>query len=349
MSQFKAIHYLNQFFGQIGGEDKAGEPLQIVDGAKPVGKQIEAAFNGDLAITNTIVCGDNYSAENMEKVTGEVLELLKKEKPDLFIAGPSFGAGRYGMACAALCQAVSRELGIPAITAMNPVSPGVDLAKRDIYIVKTEDSARDMRNAIAGISRIGKKLLTGEEVGLPEEEGYIPRGVRINKRQRCRGSRRAVDMLIKKVTGKPFVTELPMPEFDHVPPAPAVKNLENAVIAIGTEGGIVPRGNPDRIEAHNASKWRFYSISGMDELASGDYEVAHGGYDPVAANANPNRVLPLDVARACRKEALFGELLDWYPVTVGNVTAVRSAEKYGREMGEKLKKEKVDGIILTST
>lgn len=349
MSQFKAVHYLNQFYGQIGGEEKAGEPLQVVAGAKPVGKQIEANFNGNLEIVDTIICGDNYSAENLEKVTEQVIELLKKKKPDIFIAGPSFGAGRYGMACATLCQAVSREFGIPAITAMNPVSPGVDMAKRDIYIVKTEDSARDMRNALAGIARIGGKLLAHEEIGGPEEEGYIPRGVRINRRQEKRGSKRAVEMLIRKVTGQPYTTELPMPEFDHVPPAPAVKNLKTAIIAIGTEGGIVPRGNPDRIEAHNASKWRFYSIAGMDELAKGDYEVAHGGYDPVPANENPNRVLPLDVARACRREAVFGELLDWYPVTVGNVTAVRSAEKYGREMGEKLKKEKVDGIILTST
>ena len=37
-------------------------------------------------------------------------------------------------------------------------------------------------------------------------------------------------------------------------------------------------------------------------LKKGDYEVAHGGYDPVPGNENPNRVLPLDVARACQKE-----------------------------------------------
>lgn len=135
----------------------------------------------------------------------------------------------------------------------------------------------------------------------------------------------------------------------HVPPAPAIADLKTALIAIGTEGGIVPRGNPDRIEAHNASKWRCYSIAGLDSLERGDYEVAHGGYDPIPASQNPNRVLPLDVARACQKETVFGGLFEGYPVTVGNVTAVRSAEKYGREMGEMLKKEGVQGVILTST
>jgi glycine reductase len=349
MSKIKTIHYINQFFGQIGGEEKAGESLQVRDGRMPIGSQIEMAFGGSMEIVKTLICGDNYAAENMETLIPQVLQILKDAEVGFFIAGPSFGAGRYGMACASLCQAVNKELKIPVITAMNPVSPGVDIAKRDIFIVRTEDSARDMKNALTGMARLGNKLLSGEAIGLPEEEGYIPRGIRVNIREEKRGARRAVDMLIKKLNNQPFVTELPMPVFDHVPPAPAVKNMKTAIIAIGTEGGIVPRGNPDRIEAHNASKWRCYSIVGIEKLAKGEYEVAHGGYDPVHANENPNRVLPLDVARACRKEAAFGELFNGYPVTVGNVTAVRSAEKYGREMGEMLKKEKVDGIVLTST
>lgn len=349
MSKIKTIHYVNQFFGQIGGEEKAVSPLKILESSLALGKQIEANFGGSIEITKSLICGDNYSAENMESLLPEIIRIVKESEAGFFIAGPSFGAGRYGMACAMLCQAVAKELDIPVLTAMNQISPGVDIAKRDIFIVETLDSARDMKNTLEKMGRLGNKLLKGEFIGRPAEEGYIPRGIRINVREKKRGSRRAVDMLINKLGGISYTTELPMPVFDHVPPAPAVKNLATATIAIGTEGGIVPQGNPDRIEAHNASKWRCYNITGIETLASGDYEVAHGGYDPVPANANPNRVLPLDVARACRKEAAFGELFNGYPVTVGNVTAVRSAEKYGREMGEMLKKEKVDGIVLTST
>ena len=349
MPKVKTIHYVNQFFGQIGGEDKAGSPLQVREGPLPLGVQLSAGFGGTIEIARTIICGDNHAAENMENIISQVLRIVRESEAGFFIAGPSFGAGRYGMACATLCQAIGKELKIPVLTAMNPVSPGVDIAKRDIFIVETLDSARDMPEAIATMGRLGNKLLAGETIGMPTEEGYIPRGIRVNVREARRGSRRAVDMLIKKLNRRPFVTELPMPVFDHVPPAPPVANLKTAVIAIGTEGGIVPKGNPDRIEAHNASKWRCYSLAGIDKLVKGEYEVAHGGYDPVPANDNPNRVLPLDVARACRKEATFGELFNSYPVTVGNVTAVRSAEKYGREMGEMLKREKVDGIVLTST
>ena len=52
-------------------------------------------------------------------------------------------------------------------------------------------------------------------------------------------------MMIKKLRGEPYVTELPMPVFDRVKPAPAVKDMAHARIALITSGGIVPQGNPD--------------------------------------------------------------------------------------------------------
>ena len=349
MGAVKTIHYINQFYGQIGGEEKADVVPSAVDGAGNLGKQIEKAFGNTITIVKTIICGDNYAVEHGDEVKEFIFKVIQETGAQFFVAGPSFAAGRYGIACGSFCQAVAKELKLPTLAAMNPLSPGVDIAKRDVYICQAGDSAHDMKNAINSMARLGNKLLKGEKVGTPEEEGYIPRGIRVNIHETRRGARRAVDMLIAKITGKPFKTELPMPIFDHVPPAAPVMDIEKALLAIGTEGGIVPRGNPDRIEAHNASKWKSYPITGIMTLKKGDYEVAHGGYDPVPANENPNRVLPLDVARACQKEKKFGSLLDEYPVTVGNVTAVRSAERYGHEMGLMLKEKGVKGIILTST
>jgi len=349
MGKIIVVHYINQFFGQLGGEEKAGIAPMIHEGPVGVGLQIEKESGGRYDIVKTIICGDNYAAENLEETSRQVLEWVKEISPDLFIAGPAFAAGRYGTACGTLCQLIKKELGIPVVTAMHPVNPGVDLAKKDVYIVEAGDSARDMKNVIPKMVRFADKLLDHEPIGLPGDEGYLPRGIRVNVRAGERGSRRAVRMLLKKLGGEPFVTELPMPVFDHVPPAPPVEDMSEALIAIGTEGGIVPQGNPDHIEAHNASKWCKYFIGDIDALHTVKYEVAHGGYDPVAANADPNRVLPLDAARVCEKEGAFRELYGYYPVTVGNVTAVKSAELYGRQIGEMLIKAGVQGIILTST
>ena len=52
----------------------------------------------------------------------------------------------------------------------------------------------------------------------------MPNGIRVNFFEKERGSQRAVKMLIKKLAGKPFETEFPMPDFDRVDPNPAVKD-----------------------------------------------------------------------------------------------------------------------------
>lgn len=349
MKKIRVVHYINQFFGKIGGEDMASVTPRFEEGPVGIGEMIVSSSEGDIQIVRTIICGDNYAAENLEEFTKTILPWVEEVKPDLVMAGPAFAAGRYGTACGILCQEVQTRLGIPAISAMHPLNPGVDLAKKDIFILETGDSAREIAKVVPKMISFAFRLLSGEAIGSPEEEGYIPRGIRVNVRDPQRGSRRAVEMLINKLEGNPFETELPMPVFDRVPPAPSITDLCEAMIAIATEGGIVPQGNPDRIEAHNASKWCRYPIRDVPRLEKGSYEVAHGGYDPVPANDDPNRVLPLDAARVCEQDGLFSRLYDYYPVTVGNVTAVRSAEKYGREIGEMLKSEGVQGVILTST
>jgi glycine reductase len=232
---------------------------------------------------------------------------------------------------------------------MHPTNPGVDAARRDVYILEAGESARDMKTVLPRMVRLAQKILEQAPIGLPQEEGYFPRGVRINVRAEKRGSRRAVDMLLKKLRGKPFTTELPLPTFDRVPPASPVEDMSRAVIALVTDGGVVPAGNPDRIEAHNASKHCRYFIGDLDDLTPEAYQSAHGGYDPIPVNADPDRVLPLDAARLLEKEGAFGKLHDYYYVTVGNVTAVASAARYGKEIGETLRKEGVQGVILTST
>jgi len=349
MQNVKVVHYLNQFFGQMGGEEKAGIPPQIKKGPVGVGQLIESESGGRFKVVHTIICGDNHAAEHLEEVESMILKWVLELRPDLFLAGPAFAAGRYGIACGTLCKAVQQKLGIPALSAMHASNPGVDAARKEIYILEAGDSTRDMRRVIPKMVALAQKILDKVPIGLPQEEGYFPRGIRINIRAEKRGSKRAVEMLLKKLRGEPFETELPLPEFDRVAPAPPITDLSNAVIALVTEGGIVPKGNPDRIEAHNASKYCKYFIGNMYDLTGDTYQTAHGGYDPVYANEDPDRVLPLDAARLLEKKGMFGKLYDYYYVTVGNVTAVASAARYGHEIGELLLKDGVQGVILTST
>jgi len=270
-------------------------------------------------------------------------------KPDILIAGPAYNAGRYGTACGAICKAVKENLNIPTVTAMHPENPGLEIYRKDTYVLPTGSSAKDLRDIAPALSNFCLKLGKGVEIGFPEEEGYIPQGYRVNVWSDKRGAYRAVDMLIHKLNGEAYKTELPMPEFDRVSPAPAIKDLNKALIALVTSGGIVPIGNPDKLEAHNASKYLRYDIANVDDLKSGEYETAHGGYDPVFANDDPDRILPLDEARKLEREGVIGKLFNSYYVTVGNTTSVAKAARYGKSIGEELKDAKVDGVILTST
>ena len=345
----KIVHYINQFFAGKGGEDQADFAPQVFDGVLGPGMGIQGAIGKDTGeIVKTIVCGDNYFNENEEEALAFVKKVLDEVKPDLFIAGPGFNAGRYGMACGSTSK-LADSLGIPAITGLYEENPGYDVFKATMYTIATKNSAVGMREAVPAIGKLAKKILTGEAIGTSKEEGLLERGIRQNYFETERGAKRAVEMLVKKIKGEPFVTEYPMPIFDRVPPFAAIKDMSKTTVALVTSGGVVPKGNPDHIEASNASHYGEYSIAGVQTLTGDKYETAHGGYDPTYCNTNPNRVLPVDVLRDMEKEGKIGKLFETFYTTVGNGTAVKSAKKFAAEIAQKLVNGGVQAVILTST
>jgi betaine reductase len=345
----KVVHYINQFYGGIGGEEKADVKPEVRDGAVGPGMALKGALGASAEIVATIICGDSYFNENMDEATEEILQMVKKYEPDIFIAGPAFNAGRYGVACGSICKAVRENLNIPVVSGMYIENPGVDMFKKEVYIVETANAATGMRKAIPAMAELALKLGKGEEIGSPANEGYIPRGIRKNIFMEERGSKRAVSMLIAKLKGEKFKSEYLMPDFDRVDPKPAVVDMKKAKIALVTSGGIVPSGNPDRIEASSASKYGKYDIDGVVDLTAETYETAHGGYDPVYANQDADRVLPVDVLRDLEKEGIIGKLHRYFYTTVGNGTSVANAKKFAANFAQELKRDGVQAVILTST
>lgn len=344
----KVVHYINQFYAGKGGEEMANIPPEKVKGFVGPGMAFNAAFKGEAEIVATVFCGDSYFNENKEAID-TVIAMIKEEQPDIVICGPAFNAGRYGVACGTVASEVKAQLGIPTLTGMYDENPGVDMFKSKTIIMKTKDSAAGMRKAVAAMAPVALRMAKGEELGSAAAEGYFPTGIRKGLFEEKRGSARAVDMLLKKLAGEEFETEYPMPQFDRVQPNPAVADLAHAKVALVTSGGIVPKGNPDHIESSSASHYGKYDIEGVEFLTDKTYETAHGGYDPVYANADPNRVLPVDVMREFEKEGRIGELSHYYYATVGNGTAVASAKKFADTFSKELIADGVQAVILTST
>ena len=345
----RIVHYLNQFFGGIGGEDKAGAEPQAQDGAVGPGRLLEQVLGDDAQVVRTIVCGDNYAAENMDALTAFVIEEARMAQADLFVAGPCFEAGRYGVAAAGLCVAVSSEMGIPVVTGMSEENPGVDLHRQSLFIVDSGKNATEMRDVLTKMAALANKLTEGQDIGSPAEDGYISRGILKDAFVEQTAAERLVDMLHSKVLGEHFESELPAPSFPAITAPAPVADMSKAKVAIITDGGLVPKGNPDNISPFAATNWGAYDISGKDGLQGDDYEVSHRGYDTRYVEQDPDRLVPVDVLRELEESHVIGELHSQFFSTSGLVNPIANSRRLGREIAEQLKEAEVDAVILTST
>lgn len=345
----RVVHYLNQFFAGLGGEEQAGAPLEVRDGPTGPGTLLQGLLGSDAEIVLTIICGDNHAVENQDKVTRVVLERVGKARADLFVAGPCFLAGRYGIAAGALCVAVQEKLGLPVITGMAPENPGADLYRQFMYIVDSGDNAAKMRDVLLRMAGLAKKIIDKVPLGVPKDEGYIPRGLIRDQFVAQMAGERLVDMIMAKIKGDSFESEMLPTTFAPIPKPPGVSDLKRARIMLITDGGLVPMGNPDKIQGSAATRWGSYNIKNCANLRGEDYEISHGGYDAQFVRQDPDRLVPLDAMRELENEGAIGELCNEFLSTSGLANPLSNTRRMGREMAEKAKRLGIDAIILTST
>ncbi|HWH78738.1 MAG TPA: glycine/sarcosine/betaine reductase selenoprotein B family protein, partial [Candidatus Binatus sp.] len=84
----KVLHYLNQFFAGIGGEDQAGQEVVFMPRAVGVGVEIEKALQAHSVEYKSIACGDNYFHEAEAASLHAIGAAMDEFRPDLFLAGP---------------------------------------------------------------------------------------------------------------------------------------------------------------------------------------------------------------------------------------------------------------------
>ena len=216
----RVVHYLNAFFGGLGGEEEAHTPVRVQPGALGPGRLLEQALAPQGQMVATIMCGDGYFADHEEAVVAQVRAHWQTLKPDVFIAGPAFRSGRYGLACGRLCLEAER-LHIPAVTGMHVENPGSDLYRPEhLYIIATEASAVGMRPALERMAALAIKRGHRQPIGTAAEEGFLPRAVRRTVHTGTPAAVRAVDMALKKWRGEPYTSELTVETFEVIPPAP---------------------------------------------------------------------------------------------------------------------------------
>lgn len=346
--QLRVLHYINQFFAGIGGEDKAGYPPEVRLGPVGPGRLLARLLGDQHIVAATLMCGDNFFQEEREAATAAVRRALADINPDIVIAGPAFASGRYGIACAEVVR-LAQEAGIPGVAGMNVENPAVAMYSSQIYIVATGPSPAEMESALRAMARLAVKLGRGEEVGPAAEEGYFPRGIRKIGYRDEPGYLRAVNMLVKKLRGEPYVSEIPYQPVDRVTPAPPIRDLTTATIALVTTGGLIRRGNPDNQPAANSRRFLRFDVSELTALSPADFDAYHAGYYNGIASDNPNYILPLNYVRQLEAEGVIGKVHPTIYSLAGVSTPVAQCRRMGKEIAGELVAAGVDGCLLVAT
>jgi len=337
------VHYLNQFFAGLGGEEAADQEPVRLEGPQGPGRALVAA---GLPIDLTVACGDDRFALHEADCLATLLAWIEEAGADVVVCGPSFGSGRYGYACGVLARELGRR-GTAVVAAMTPDSPGVLASEGAAYIVPTTANVAGMRDAVPLVASLASRLASGAPVGSAEEEGYLPRGLRVNVRSDTLGAERAIGLVLAKLVGD-VRTEI-APPTDRVEPPDPLADPSTALVALVTEAGCVPQGNPDRLPTRHANVWLRYPIGDRAELAPEDYLSVHAGFDTTEANRDPDRLVPLDAVRALVDSGRIGRVHDEFFTTTGGDTPVAVSTRMGQEIGVELRNAGVDAVILTGT
>lgn len=345
LHRMRVVHYINQFFAGVGGEDQAATRAERRDGAIGPGRRLDGLLGDEHAVVATVYCGDDVAASDAAAID-EILDLIRDAGAEMVLAGPAFGSGRYGIACARVAAAAHAS-GLLALAAMAPDNPGAAEAG-DAVVVASGDTARTMGPSLERFADLARRVAAGEAAaGIEGVLEAAPR--RVNRFAERTAAERAVALALARLSGDRSATEIPLPDFGDVSPAAPIEDATTALVALVSEGALVPAGNPDRLESARARKWLRYPLEGLDSLATGDYQSVHGGFSTVAANADPNRILPLDAARELERSGRIGRLYGEYLVTVGNGTSVKDAMRFGEEWASELRRAGVRAAILTAT
>lgn len=347
----KILHYMNQFFAGIGGEEKADQAVALQQGAVGPGSALLEMLRSAGAEFNTVVCGDNYFHEEEAEAGQAILDAVERFSPDLFIAGPAFNAGRYGIACAKACSWVQESCRIPTITAMHPDNPGSKEIGRHVYVIETGASTASMLECLRRYAQLIEAIRARDAIAVKNFRAEycltIPR--RFTVRSGKPDFVRATDLLLAKLNGGPYESEIPrVPAERHeVPNLPL--DLKDATLALVTEGGLVPAGNPDRLESTRGSKFLKYSVAGRDDLKAGEFQAMHTGYNTASVDQDPDRILPLDAMRRLELAKRYKKLHDQYYVTTGTGAMPSKMEEIGAGIARDLKDQGINGVILTAT
>jgi betaine reductase len=299
-------------------------------------------------VVATAVCGDDLFAAEPDRCARSLLAGLDEAAPDVLLAGPAFGSGRYGFACGRLCEAAA-DRGLAAAAALHADNPAVPLFARTVVVVPASAQATGMAEAMAALAELALSLDGDGALQPPRPEALLGWRERRNVLHREPAAVRAVDLLLARLRGLPADSEIPLPAHEVVPASPPVAGLREATVALVTDGGLVAKNNPERMPSGRSTRYCRLPLDGLQRLSAEAFDIVHHGYDNRHVAADPNRLVPLDALLRCQREGLVGRVHPFAYSTAGVGTGVQAAAAMGRQLAAELRQAGVQAAILTST
>ncbi len=169
MPKFRVMHFVNQFFAGMGGEDKADVPVGSGEGALGPGKRLQALLGDSAEIVVTAYCGDDYFAKHHDEALEKILQIARDHDIKMVVAGPAFASGRYGFTCIEVCHFLSASLGLDCVTGMHTENPAIDgyrqYKDKRVFTFPTAEGVSRMEDALTKMAQLVYKLAVGSAIG----------------------------------------------------------------------------------------------------------------------------------------------------------------------------------------
>ena len=127
-------------------------------------------------------------------------------------------------------------------------------------------------------------------------------------------------------------------------------HCREATIALITEGGLVPKGNPDRLESGTGDAVSEIQLSGHGRLGDGmcSNPSIRAGIRHMSMRIRTDSCL-FDAMCDLEANRTIGKVHRYFYTTTGVAITVEAARKIGRDIAAELKLEGVSAAILTAT
>ncbi len=341
----KVVHYLNQFFAGLGGEEAAGIAAGSPRGSGRPRAGARARRRRHARVRRRLLRRARGRGARRSCCAGST-----RSSPDVLVCGPVVRLRplRLRLRDARARGSTPRH---PRRLRDGSGEPGCRRGRgRRLHRPDERERGRACARRCRGWPRSPRRLAAGEELGPPDEEGYLPRGLRRNERARAR--RRgcaAIDLLLAKLGGETR-TEVEA-SFDHVAAASAGSRSVAGLRSLSSpRPAACHRGIPTACRRSAPPPGSATRSATEATLAAGRYESVHGGFDVTAANADPNRLVPLDVVRDARARGPHRPA----PRHLLHDHRERHARrrpptKFGQEIADELKEAGVEAVVLSGT